>query len=91
MNETNESDSKPLKQRFSIDWDHDLNYEKLCELVVALNSEKILANITVGGITVHLLSGQENKMYEVCSKFGASPKPGYTLQEESTIYPYIQN
>jgi hypothetical protein len=79
-------DSKTLKQRYSIDWDHDLNYEKLCELVVALNSDQILANITVGGITIQVFEEQEKKMYDICSKFGASPKQGYTLQEESTIY-----
>jgi L-amino acid N-acyltransferase YncA len=79
-------DSKPLKQRFSIDWDHNLNYERLVELVAALNSDEILANITVGGITISVLKEQEEKMYEICSKFSASPRQGYTFQEENSIY-----
>lgn len=61
------------------------NYDNACALIKALAVVGIDANITTGGVAIHVTPDQVNQAESICGHFKASFKAGYSAHEEDAM------
>lgn len=63
-----------------------LNYTAALDLISTLRESGVEANITAGGVAIHVVTAAECSLAEsICAAKGASFAPGYSAHQEQVL------